>query len=231
MKKRTYFKIIITLLAVFIGAVFIFAEGNFIKLVEPNSGWSSKRVITVKGRTNVSVKKVTVVYNGIPFYLPVNNEAFERKFVAAPGLNNIVAQVKTGNGIKTDKISFYSKAPKKAMKIFLTWDTDKTDIDLWVIEPGGEKCFYSHKNTKIGGSLDVDVTTGYGPEVYTLATPTKGAFKIQINYFSDNNQPQTEAKVYVVMYEGTPNESIKEYEAMLTKTKSVVTIDTITMDY
>ena len=31
------------------------------------------------------------------------------------------------------------------VKVYLTWDTDRSDVDLWVLNPGGEKIFYSHK--------------------------------------------------------------------------------------
>ena len=28
------------------------------------------------------------------------------------------------------------------LRVVMTWDADNTDIDLWVTEPSGEKCFY-----------------------------------------------------------------------------------------
>ncbi len=42
-------------------------------------------------------------------------------------------------------------------------------MDLWVTGPDGEKVFYSNQRGKAGGTLDVDVTDGYGPETYTQA--------------------------------------------------------------
>ncbi len=51
----------------------------------------------------------------------------------------------------------------------ITWNTDTTDVDLHVIEPSGEECFYRHRNTRrSGGRLTQDVTQGYGPEMYVL---------------------------------------------------------------
>ncbi|CAF4054545.1 unnamed protein product, partial [Rotaria sordida] len=37
----------------------------------------------------------------------------------------------------------------------MTWNTNDTDVDLQVIEPTGEACYYSHKNTAIGGTYTV----------------------------------------------------------------------------
>ncbi|CAF4270400.1 unnamed protein product, partial [Rotaria sordida] len=33
------------------------------------------------------------------------------------------------------------------LRIVMVWDTNDTDVDLHVIEPTGEECYYSHKNT------------------------------------------------------------------------------------
>ncbi|PKL14917.1 MAG: DUF2135 domain-containing protein [Spirochaetae bacterium HGW-Spirochaetae-6] len=221
----------ITASLLFCVGLFIFAQGGlFLELEKPANGWSTARLIPIKGRTNVSDKYITLVYNGIPFKLPVTSGNFERQFVAAPGLNNIVAFSEQRGTRILDQISFYSKAPSRDLKIFLTWDTDGTDVDLWVTEPTGEKCYYGFKNSKIGGSLDVDVTTGFGPEVYTLARAVPGNYKIELKYYSDNNFPQTEAKITVVLYEGTARETIREYETMLTKTGSEVVVETLTLE-
>jgi hypothetical protein len=51
----------------------------------------------------------------------------------------------------------------------LIWDTNHVDIDLHVIEPGGDEIFFGHPNGKQGGELDVDNTWGFGPEnIYWL---------------------------------------------------------------
>ena len=36
------------------------------------------------------------------------------------------------------------------VRIAMTWSADNTDIDLWVIEPSGEKVFNGHNRTMIG---------------------------------------------------------------------------------
>ena len=54
------------------------------------------------------------------------------------------------------------------MRITMTWDADNTDIDLHVIEPSGERAFYGHNRTTIGGRVSRDFTQGYGPEEYML---------------------------------------------------------------
>jgi len=69
------------------------------------------------------------------------------------------------------------------VRIVMTWHADDTDIDLWVIEPSGEKAFYAHNRTTIGGLVSQDFTGGYGPEEYMVRKAMPGMYKIQANYY------------------------------------------------
>jgi uncharacterized protein YfaP (DUF2135 family) len=215
-------------LLLFAGTVTLCAD--YLRILSPRGGWTDQRVITISGETDAHVDAVRVVYNSIPLRLPVRSGRFSRNFVTAPGLNSIYAEAEFKGKVLSDNVSFYAEVPSKAMKIVIMWDTDRTDVDLHVKEPTGEECYYANPHTKIGGALDVDITTGYGPEVYTLASATKGTYKISVYYYSDRGNPQTQVKVYVVLYEGTPNERIQEFETMLTKTGVEVYIDAVTLE-
>lgn len=94
------------------------------------------------------------------------------------------------------------------IKIFLTWDTDRSDVDLWVKNPAKEKIFYSHKKGRYGGALYGDVTTGYGPESFTAKQARKGTYTVQVNYFSAgrSNFPEARGEVIVVLDEGKATE-------------------------
>lgn len=85
--------------------------------------------------------------------------------------------------------------------ITMTWNTDSTDVDLHVIEPSGEECFYSHRRTRSGGRMTQDVTQGYGPEMYTLRKAPRGLYRVRAKYFaSDANRTSARTKVYVSVY-------------------------------
>jgi len=85
--------------------------------------------------------------------------------------------------------------------IMVNWNIDNTDIDLHVMEPTGEECYYGNKNTKIGGKLSYDVTSGYGPEMYVLKKSVPGNYKISLNYYSDSDtKTASKAKAYIQIY-------------------------------
>ncbi len=70
------------------------------------------------------------------------------------------------------------------VRIVMTWSADNTDIDLWVIEPSGEKVFYGHKLSAAGGMISRDFTGGYGPEEYMIHNAPKGKYKIKAHYYA-----------------------------------------------
>ncbi|HEV8694259.1 MAG TPA: VIT domain-containing protein [Lysobacter sp.] len=79
------------------------------------------------------------------------------------------------------------------LRVVLGWDSDNSDMDLWVTDPNGEKCYYSHKLTYQGGLISDDFTGGYGPEEYVLRSAKPGKYKVEANYFGDRQQIVTGA--------------------------------------
>jgi len=67
------------------------------------------------------------------------------------------------------------------------WSTDGIDIDLWVIEPDGTKCFYGHKETRLGGKLWWDITDGLGPELYHMRKAARGEYLVAVHYYGNNS--------------------------------------------
>lgn len=74
------------------------------------------------------------------------------------------------------------------VRVVLNWDTDNSDMDLYVADPRGEECFYSHSRTAIGGRVSADVTNGYGPEEFLLHRAIPGTYKVKANFFGTRQQ-------------------------------------------
>jgi Ca-activated chloride channel homolog len=70
-------------------------------------------------------------------------------------------------------------------RVVLNWNMNDTDIDLWLTDPNGEKCYYSHKTTAIGGRISDDFTNGYGPEQFLLKKAIKGVYTIEANFYGE----------------------------------------------
>ena len=85
--------------------------------------------------------------------------------------------------------------------IIINWNTNNTDVDLHVFEPTGEECYYGHRNTEAGGQLTIDVTEGYGPEMYVLKNAVDGKYRVSVNYYSDDQtKTSSKSKIYLDFY-------------------------------
>ncbi|APR86670.1 hypothetical protein A7982_12019 [Minicystis rosea] len=108
--------------------------------------------------------------------------------------------------------------------VMITWNTDGTDVDLHVLEPSREECFYGHRATASGGTLTQDVTQGYGPEMYVLPSAPPGKYQIRAKYFaSDRNRASARTKVQVTVIEGwgTSRQRIAEKTVVLEYNKQM----------
>ena len=79
------------------------------------------------------------------------------------------------------------------LRVALGWDSDNSDMDLWVTDPNGEKCYYGHRLTWQGGQLSLDFTGGYGPEEFLLRDAKPGKYRVEANFFGDRQQVVTGA--------------------------------------
>src|SRR6185295_13778097 len=74
------------------------------------------------------------------------------------------------------------------LRITLAWDSDDTDIDLWVVDPNGEKAYYGHRLSYQGGRVSQDVTGGYGPEEFALRRAKPGHYTVQAQFYGHRQQ-------------------------------------------
>jgi len=185
-----------------------------VRLEAPAGGQTRQRVVTIRGSVeHVQAERLTLVLNGVPLSIPREGDAFSTQQVLAPGPNAIRVVVEERGTLAQDAVTVYAIVPPKDLRVTLTWDTPGTDVDLWVTGPDGEKVYYQQKQGKAGGTLDTDVTTGYGPETYTQAHAPAGTYRVQAHYFSGG--PPTRVRVTVIRGEGTPREERRELRAVL----------------
>ncbi len=74
------------------------------------------------------------------------------------------------------------------LRVLLSWNTDDTDVDLWVTDPFGERCSYKNSDTYIGGRISEDATEGYGPEEFTIKDGVPGEYLIEADFYGSTEQ-------------------------------------------
>ncbi len=70
----------------------------------------------------------------------------------------------------------------------LSWETDANDVDFHIYDARGGHAFYGARSLPgDGGTLYADVTTGYGPECFTVRKPKNkraGPYRMRAHYYS-----------------------------------------------
>jgi tetratricopeptide (TPR) repeat protein len=122
---------------------------------------------------------------------PWDSRFAEIELIALAEMNAIIASApKLGPlALDTSRIDprFLKNMPLD-LRAVLTWDADNSDMDLYVTDPNGEKCYYQHRFTYQGGRMSRDFTGGYGPEEFSLREAKPGKYKIEANFFGNRQQ-------------------------------------------
>ncbi|MEM9070376.1 MAG: VIT domain-containing protein [Myxococcota bacterium] len=110
------------------------------------------------------------------------------------------------------------RLPEADLRVTMTWNTDNTDIDLWVTDPDGNECYYGNRRVPSGGELLEDVTRGFGPERFQAVDADEGTYRIEAKYYSNNGNrllAQTYVTVTVATGVGSDDERIERHVVSL----------------
>ncbi|MBO9538064.1 VIT domain-containing protein [Herbaspirillum sp.] len=141
---------------------------------------------------------------------PWDNRFAEIELIALAEMNAIIATSTTP--LDTSRIDprLLKNLPLD-IRAVLTWDADNSDMDLWVTDPNGEKCYYGHRFTYQGGRMSLDFTGGYGPEEFSLREAKPGKYKIEVNFFGSSQQVVAGATtLQVTLSSGFGTPAVKE---------------------
>ena len=129
--------------------------------------------------------------------------------------------------------SKFIKAMPLDIRVVIDWSSNDNDIDLWVVDPQGEKCYYKNRFTRLGGKISRDFTRGYGPEEYSVKIAKRGIYTVYINYFSESRQRITgPVTVYATLYThwGTDRENFQRITIQLKEGKETRQIGEVEID-
>ncbi|MBN2222899.1 MAG: hypothetical protein JW708_11880 [Vallitaleaceae bacterium] len=115
--------------------------------------------------------------------------------------------------------------PDNVIYVTLTWD-NQPDVDLHVIDPTGAEAWYQNYVTPDGGELDIDDTSSYGPEHFTLTNEDivrwGEEYQVRLHYYY--GEAPTYYTVTVQANMGTANETYDTYSGVLGQTGDWVDI-------
>lgn len=209
------------------------AKSNFnlstnaiVNITSHNAGATvTNRVVTIAGTISsgkVLVEKLRILVGSTEFLTNVStNGAFSATLTLQSGVNHLqfttqgtVFDPETQQPVTTTlpnnmasvDFTLIANVTSSVIRVTLTWDTNGSDLDLYMIDPTGDFSAYYHKCTADGACLDHDVTTGYGPEQWLLTTANTVRYgqdyRVRLHYYSDHGHGPSNYTVAVQLYDG-----------------------------
>ena len=166
---------------------------------------------------------------------PWNNRFPDIELVALAEINAIVARSAAAGGAPLDTRAIDPRLLRNLpldLRVVLSWDADNTDIDLWVIDPNGERAFYGRRLTYQGGRMSNDFTGGYGPEEFSLRTAKPGTYTVKAQFYGHNQQIVAPATTLMMRFStgfGTPAQKDEDVVLRLSGSGQEVSVGTFTV--
>jgi tetratricopeptide (TPR) repeat protein len=119
-------------------------------------------------------------------------------------------------------------ATKSSLRFVLYWETDANDVDFHIRDARGGHAYYSKKELASGGELYADVTTGYGPECFTIEGPAKAApYKLKIHYYSRGPMGYGMGVLEILRHDGKGNLSFEHRPYIAMNDRAYVDLGTV----
>jgi hypothetical protein len=134
----------------------------------------------------------------------------------------ILAKVTAAGGVVED-------AP--SLRFVLNWETDANDVDFHIIDADGGHAYYERPELPSGGHLYADVTTGYGPECFTIRLPKERrspVYTLQAHYYSRGPMGYGMGKLEIIEHDGSGGLTIEERPFVAMVDHAFVELGTVT---
>ncbi len=168
-------------------AVYIYKQVLKLRPEEPQSYRDLALAYEQVGEIQKSYALLHKIYNGELLEKDMDERFYGIEQIAYIELTRLLNKYPELLATNKLKPSDFTKKPVD-IRVVIDWNHNDTDIDLWVIDPTGEKAYYKNTDTKIGGRMSEDFTEGYGPEEFMLKKAIGGSYKILVDYYTDNLQ-------------------------------------------
>ncbi|WP_437911759.1 AgmX/PglI C-terminal domain-containing protein [Sorangium sp. So ce302] len=92
-----------------------------------------------------------------------------------------------------------------SLRFVLNWETDANDVDFHIRDDRGGHAYYGDPTLPGGGRLYADVTTGYGPECFTIRAPREhraSRYTLQAHYYARGPMGYGMGKLQIVDHDG-----------------------------
>ncbi|WP_438025601.1 AgmX/PglI C-terminal domain-containing protein [Sorangium sp. So ce233] len=118
-----------------------------------------------------------------------------------------------------------------SLRFVLSWETDANDVDFHIRDDRGGHAYYGKPTLPGGGRLYADVTTGYGPECFTIRAPREqraSRYTLQAHYYARGPMGYGMGKLQIVDHDGKGGLTFEERPFVIMNDQAVVDLGVVT---
>ncbi|WP_438016824.1 AgmX/PglI C-terminal domain-containing protein [Sorangium sp. So ce315] len=118
-----------------------------------------------------------------------------------------------------------------SLRFVLSWETDANDVDFHIRDDRGGHAYYEQPALPGGGRLYADVTTGYGPECFTIRAPRQqraGKYTLQAHYYARGPMGYGMGKLQIVDHDGKGGLTFEERPFVVMADRAFVDLGAVT---
>lgn len=117
-----------------------------------------------------------------------------------------------------------------SVRFVLYWETDANDVDFHIHDGRGAHAFYRQPALPSGGRLYADVTTGYGPECFTVdraASNRAYPYRLEAHYYSRGPMGYGMGKLQVIEHDGKGGLAFEERPFLIMRDGATVDLGVV----
>jgi tetratricopeptide (TPR) repeat protein len=120
-----------------------------------------------------------------------------------------------------------SLARSSSTRFIMYWETDANDVDFHIQDAQGGHAYFSAPSLPSGGELYADITTGYGPECFTIpGRPSAGPYKLSINYYSQGPMGYGMGLLQIIKHDGKGKLEFQDRPYVIMNSEAYVNLGT-----
>ena len=111
---------------------------------------------------------------------------------------------------------------RETKRFILSWETDANDVDFHIYDRFNDHAFYSNRTLVSGGRLYADITTGYGPECFTIYEPKAGPYSVSAHYYRRGPMGYGAGRLQAIHHDGKGNLNFDERVFVIMQDRATV---------
>ncbi len=105
-----------------------------------------------------------------------------------------------------------SPETRPSLRFVLYWETDANDVDFHIYDGKGGHASYRQRELSSGGELYADVTSGYGPECFSIQGKARAyPYKFDAHYYSRGPMGYGMGKLQIIEHDGNGELRFEEH--------------------